>query len=119
MRSPTATLSAVQRSPRQRWAATLGAALLGLGLGSLHWFGFVVGGALVGLCQPSLRSAVATGLGFGVIAVAVFLGRLALAGSLSGALGMGPVVAIAVVTPLVAGPLGALVRGVVVADAPE
>ncbi|MBX0321708.1 hypothetical protein EGH21_01560 [Halomicroarcula sp. F13] len=119
MRSPLATLWAVQRSARQRRAATVGAVLVGLGLGSVHWLGFVVGGALVGVCWPSLRSAIAAGFGFGVVAVAVFLARFALVGTLDGALGMGPLIAIAVVTPLVAGSLGAAVRGLLPAGESE
>lgn len=111
MRSPLDALSAVQRSPGQRRVATVGALLVGLGLGSVHWLGFVVGGALIGLCWPSLRSAVAVGFGFGVVAVLSFFGQLVLFGTLGGAFGMGPLLAVAVVTPLVAGPLGAAVRG--------
>ncbi|WP_276271266.1 hypothetical protein [Haloarcula litorea] len=111
MRSPLAALRQIQRSPRKRWAATLGAALVGLGLAGVHWLGLVAGGALVGCCWPSLRSALVAGLGFGVVAVLGFLVQMVLAGSLAGVLGMGVLTAVAVATPLVAGPFGALARG--------
>lgn len=111
--APLDPLYALQTDPRRRLLATAVAAAVGLALGAVHWVGLVAGGALVGLCWPRLREAFLAGFGFGVVVVVVFLARLALAGTLAGALGMGPLVGIAVVTPLLAGPLGALVRGLV------
>jgi hypothetical protein len=113
MSSPLAPLYALQTDPRRRLLATVLAAGVGLVLGAVHWIGLVAGGALVGLCWPRLRDALLAGFGFGVVVVIVFVARLALAGTLAGALGMGPLVGIAVVTPLLAGPLGAVVRGIV------
>jgi len=113
-----ARLSAAQTTPRQRWALTAAATALGLGLASLHWVGLLVGGALVGLCQPTLRRALVAGLGFGVVVLLVVAVQFALAGSLSAYLAMGPLLAVSVAAPLVAGPLGAAARGLV-PDAPS
>jgi hypothetical protein len=106
-----ARLYALQTAPRRRWTATLGAAVAGLALVSVHWGGLVAGGALVGLCWPTLRRALVAGLGFGLAVIAVAATRFALAGTLADVAGAWPLVAIAVAAPLVAGPLGASVRG--------
>ena len=111
MSDSLSVLYGLQTDRGRRWVATVAAVAVGLALAAGHWLGLVAGGALVGLCWPRLRSAVAAGLGFGLVVVAVFLARLAAAGTLGAALGMGPLVGIAVATPLVAGPLGATVRG--------
>jgi len=109
--SPVARLKTAQTRPRERWALTIAAAAVGLGLATVHWGGLVAGGALVGLCWPTFRRALVAGLAFGVVALAAFAGRLALAGTLGHYLGMGPLLAISVAVPLVAGPLGASARG--------
>ena len=108
---PVARLRTAQTRPRERWALTIAAAAVGLGLATAHWGGLVAGGALVGLCWPTFRRALVAGLAFGVVALAAFAGRLALAGTLGHYLGMGPLLAISVAVPLVAGPLGASARG--------
>jgi len=110
-------LFALQRDPRRRGVATAGALLLGVVLGTFHWAGLLVGGALVGLCQPTLRRALATGLGYGVLVVAVVSLRLALAGTLDEVLGTWPLLGVGVAVALVAGPVGALARGLF-GDAP-
>jgi hypothetical protein len=86
-------------------------------LGTFHWAGLLVGGALVGLCQPTLRRALVAGLGFGVVVLAVVTLRLALAGTLGEVLGTWPLVGIGIAVALVAGPVGALARGLF-GDAP-
>jgi len=112
-----ARLYDAQTTPRERWVLTTAAVALALGLASLHWSGLLVGGALVGLCQPTLRRALVAGLGFGAVVLLAMTVQFALAGSLDEYLAMGPLLAVSVVVPLVAGPLGAAVRGLV-PDAP-
>lgn len=107
----TERLIDIQTDPTTRWRATIIAGGLGALLATAHWSGLLLGGALVGLAWPTLRHAVVAGLGFGVTVLAVFALELALVGSLSAVLGMGVVGALPAVIPLVAGPLGATVRG--------
>jgi len=104
-------LAAVQTDPTRRFRATVLAGAVGALLATVHWSGLLVGGALVGLAWPTLRRALVAGLGFGVAVVAVFALELALAGTLSETLSMGVFAVVPAVVPLVAGPLGAGVRG--------
>lgn len=114
---PRSRLYAAQRSPRERWALAVAATAVGLALATVHWGGLLAGGALVGLCWPTLRRALVAGFGFGAAAVGAFAARLALAGSLGDALATGALFGVAVAVPLLAGPLGAAVRGLL-PDAP-
>ncbi|WP_436923698.1 hypothetical protein [Halosimplex amylolyticum] len=109
--SPRERLFAAQTTPGQRRALTVAAVVAGLALASVHWAGLLVGGALVGLCRPTLRRAIVAGLGFGVVVIAVAAAQLSLAGTLDESLAMGSILLVGVVVPLVAGPLGASVRG--------
>lgn len=102
-----------QTSPRERWALTVAATALGLALASLHWGGLLAGGALVGLCRPTLRRALLAGLAFGVVVLLAMGVQFALAGSLDEYLAMGQLLAVSAAVPLVAGPLGAAARGLV------
>ncbi|MFB6141263.1 MAG: hypothetical protein ABEJ26_12620 [Halosimplex sp.] len=108
-----------QTTPRTRRAMTLAATVVGLAFATVHWSGLLVGGALVGLCYPTFRRALVAGLGFGVAALLVAGGRLALAGALDESLAMGPLLAVGVAVPLVAGPLGASVRGLLPDAVPD
>lgn len=115
-RGTTAALTrlyTVQCNPRQRRALTAAALVSGVGLATVHWSGLLVGGALVGLAQPTLRRGLVGGLGFGVAVVAVAALRFALAGTLVRVVGTWPLVGVGVAIPLVAGPLGAASRGLV------
>jgi hypothetical protein len=91
---------------------------LSLLLATVHWSGLVVGGVAVGLVSRSLPRALGAGLAFGLVVLAVFLASLQSAGTLDAALGMGQFTAIALLLPLVAGPLGALVHGIVPVEEP-
>jgi len=104
-------LFALQRDPRRRGLATAGALVFGVVLGTVHWAGLLFGGALVGLCQPTLGRALAAGVGFGVTVLAVATLRFALAGTLGAVLGTWPLVGVGVAVALVAGSVGALARG--------
>ena len=104
-------LYGVQTDPTSRWRATVLAGAFGALLATVHWSGLLVGGALVGLAWPTLRRALVAGLGFGVAVVAVFALELALAGTLGAVLAMGVFGVVPAAVPLVAGPLGAALRG--------
>jgi len=93
--------------------ATAGALVLGTVLATFHWAGLLVGGALVGFSRPTLRRALVAGFGFGVLVLLVTAARFALAGTLGAVLATWPLVGVGVAIPLVAGPLGALARGLV------
>ena len=107
-----ARLDALRATPRQRRLATLGAVALSLAVARVHWLGFVLGGALVALAQPTLRRGLLAGLGFGVLAWVAFAGWLAFTGDLARYLGMGQVLAISTIIPLLGALLGSLARGV-------
>lgn len=98
--------------PAIRRRATVAAAVIGLITVWFHWIGFVLGGALVALVQPSIRRGLLAGLGFGVLSWIAFAVWLATMGDLTLYLGMGQVVAVSAVIPPVGGLLGSLARGV-------
>lgn len=105
-------LRRVREDPVVHWLVLLAVTAIGLGLATVHWLGLVAAGALVGLVATSFRRALLAGVGFGAFALAVWLGRLAIEGSLGDVLATGEFVLIAVVVG-VAGPvLGSLVRGI-------
>jgi len=112
-------LYAAQRRRRERWFLTAGATVVGLGLASLHWSGLLAGGALVGLCWPTLRRAVVAGLAFAVVVLAAAVVQFSLAGVLGKYLAMGPILWVSVVAPVVGCPLGATVRGLLPDAPPE
>lgn len=106
-------LDHVRADRSRRRAVMLVGAAVGLAVAQVHWFGLLLGGALVGLASRSLPRALLAGLAFGVGALALFLGELAVAGSLRPALALGQLTYLAVATPLAAGLVGSLARGVV------
>lgn len=107
-----ARLDGIRASPRRRRLATLGTVALSLAVARVHWLGFVLGGALVALAQPSLRRGLLAGLGFGVLAWLSFAGWLAVTGDLARYLGMGQVLAVSTAIPLLGAVVGSLARGV-------
>lgn len=104
-------LAALRGDGRQRSLVVLGGVLLGLGLGSLHWFGLVVGGAVVALPARTIPRGLAYGLGLGVLGLLVFAAQLALQGALGPALSTGMVGGISVLIGLALPLIGSLVRG--------
>lgn len=106
-------LGALRTDDRQRAMVVLGGVLIGLGLGSLHWFGLVIGGAVVALPARTIPRGLAFGLGLGVIGLVVFVGLLSWQGALAPALTTGTVGVITVVVGLAAPLLGSLIRAVV------
>jgi hypothetical protein len=105
-------LADVRADRRARWAATLAGIVVGLTVAWVHWLGFVLGGALVGLAATDAKRALAAGLGFGLLAWGVFAGLLAANGALAGYFAMGRLLYLSVGIPVVGALLGSLVRAV-------
>ena len=93
-------------------ALAMGVAVaVGLVLASLHWFGLVVAGALVGLVSPTLGRAVAAAIGVGLVVLLAF--AVSLGDAVGPALAMTPVSFLAVAAGIGLPVFGSLVRGVV------
>lgn len=114
MSVPTAErLAAVRGDGKLRALAVVAGVFVAVGLGAVHWVGFLVGGAVAGLGQRDLPRGVVSGLLVGALSWVAFAALLAVNGTLEPALGMGSIVYLSVAIPLVAGGLGGLLRGVV------
>lgn len=111
--SAVAWLDRVRADRYRRRAAALGGVAVGLAVAQLHWLGLLLGGALVGLASRDLPRALLAGLAFGVVALAVFLASLVVAGAAGPALAMGRLTHLTLAVPVVAGLVGSLARGVV------
>ena len=108
--TPETVLSTIRSDPTQRRVALVIAIVLGLLATSIHWFGLVLGGALVGLVSARLRWAVLSALGFGILVLAVFV--LVSPGlTVTKLLSLQPPVFVTVVAALVLPLFGSLVRG--------
>ena len=105
-------LDALRADPRHRRLAATGAVVVGLVIVPFHWLGFVLGGALVALTQPSLGRGLLAGLGFGVLSWLVFALWLAGMDTLELFFGMGQVFVVSTAIPLAGSLLGSLARGV-------
>jgi len=105
-------LAAVRDDPTRRWVALALAAVVGLAAAWVHWFGLVLGGALVGLVSSRLRWAVVAGLGFGALVLVTFV-VASPALSPGELLALRPPVYVTVGAGLGLPLLGSLVRGVV------
>jgi len=110
--APTGALDALRADPTRRRLVMGSGIVVGLIVGLFHWLGFVLGGALVAVPQPSLRRGLAAGVGFGLFAWLVFVAWLASVGALDTYVQMGPVLGVSTATPIVGGLLGSLLRGV-------
>jgi hypothetical protein len=108
-----ASLARLRANERRRRLVILGVALIGLALGTLHWLGLVLGGALVALPAPSIRRGLANGIGLGVLGLLLFAALLVLEGALGPVLATGMVGGLAVAIGLAAPLLGSLVRAAV------
>jgi len=106
-----ARLDALRADRRRRLAAAVAGAAVGLAVAWLHWLGFVLGGALVALAQPSFRRGVLAGLAFGLVAWLAFLAWLASLGALALYPETGQVLAVSTAVPFAGGALGSLARG--------
>ena len=101
-------LAEIRADPRARWAALVGGTAVGLAAAWVHWYGFVLGGA-----STDFKRARAAGLGFGLLAWAVFAGLVAANGGLAQYAEMGRLLYLSAGIPVGLGLLGSLVRGVV------
>jgi asparagine N-glycosylation enzyme membrane subunit Stt3 len=106
-------LREVRTNRRERWYALAAAAVVGLAAAWVHWYGFVLGGALVGLVSKDAKRGLLAGVGFGLLAWVVFAALLASNGSLGAYLGMRQIFGLSAAIPVVGGVLGSLIRGVV------
>jgi hypothetical protein len=61
-------LAGIRTDARARWAALAAGAIVGLEVAWVHWYGFLLGGALVGLASKNAERGLAAGLGFGLLA---------------------------------------------------
>jgi len=104
---------AVDRIREAEHAAVLLGGAVGLLAAFLHWGGFVLAGALIGLASRSLTRAVAFALAFGVLAWLLFAASLLRSGVFGAYLGMGQLTLLSVAVPVGLPILGAIaVRGV-------
>ena len=108
-----AWLREVRANRRPRWYALAAAAVVGLAAAWIHWYGFVLGSALVGLVSKEVKRGLLAGVGFGLLAWIVFAGLLASNGALGAYLRMGQIFGLSAAIPVVGGVLGSLIRGVV------
>ena len=111
--SPGETLTEIRTDAHARASAIPLAILVGALLGTVHWSGLFVGGAVAGLAQrTTLR-----GLGAGVLAGLgiwfVFLATLQLHGAAFPALRSTPIIVVSLAIAIGYGAVGGLVRGVV------
>ncbi|WP_276301376.1 hypothetical protein [Halorussus lipolyticus] len=109
-------LAEIRGDARARWAALLAGAVVGLAVAWVHWYGFLFGGALVGLASKDLKRALAAGVGFGLLAWGVFVGLVATTGGLVGVVQyaeMGRLLYLSAGIPVGLSALGSLIRGVV------
>ncbi|WP_340101620.1 hypothetical protein [Salinibaculum salinum] len=105
-------LAGIRTDTRQRRLALGAAIVLGLGAVALHWVGLFAAGALVGLTRRSLPRALAAGLAFGMLVLAVFFVATPVI-SPGNVLVLAPLSYVTVGIALVGPVWGALVRGVV------
>ncbi|MDF9745259.1 hypothetical protein [Natrinema salsiterrestre] len=111
MSSIGAWLDETRADDRRRRLLVAGGVVFGLAFAWVHWLGFVAGGAVVALPQPSIRRGVLAGLGFGLLSALAFGGWIATAGVLDTYLTMEQVLVVSVVIPPACALFGSLVRG--------
>ncbi|AHG00877.1 hypothetical protein HALLA_10685 [Halostagnicola larsenii XH-48] len=98
------------RRERRLHAVALGIAVsIGLVAASVHWFGLVLGGALLGLVSPTLARGVGYAITFGALVLGVFV--LTIGSSVWPVLEMTPIVYVTVASAFGLPVFGSLVRG--------
>ncbi|WP_232820559.1 hypothetical protein [Halorussus litoreus] len=108
-----AWLREIRSDRRARWFALAAGLAAGLAAARVHWYGFVLGGALVGLVSATAKRGLLAGIGFGLLAWGVFAGLLAANGALLAYAEMGQLTALSFGIPVGLAALGSLIRGVV------
>ena len=112
----TSALAEIRGDARARWAALAAGAVVGLLTAWVHWYGFVLGGALVGLASKDAKRALAAGIGVGLLGWVVFVGSVATGSELVGVVKyaeMGRLLYLSAGIPVGLSALGSLVRGVI------
>jgi hypothetical protein len=112
----TSALAEIRGDARARWAALAAGAIVGLLAAWIHWYGFLLGGALVGLASKDAKRALAAGIGFGLLGWVVFVGSVATGSELVGVVkyaGMGRLLYLSAGIPVGLSALGSLIRGVI------
>lgn len=107
-----AWLAEVRVERRSRWFALAAAAAVGLAAAQIHWYGFLVGGALVGLVSKNATRGLVAGLAFGLLAWCVFAGLVASNGAFWRYAATGQAFGLSAAIPVFAAGIGSLVRGV-------
>lgn len=102
-------LERARTEPAAHAVTTVAAVAVGLVVATVHWFGLVVGGALVATVAPSLRRAVVAGVGFGMVVLVAF--ALTLGAATWTVLETTPVVYLTVAAAIGLPVLGSLSRG--------
>lgn len=111
--SPGSVLGRVREESGPHWLALVAGVVVGLVLSAVHPLGLFVGGVLVGLVAASLRRALLSGLGFGLLVVTTWGAVLAVSGALGRVTAMGELAGLGVLIALLAPALGSLARGIV------
>jgi hypothetical protein len=86
--------------------------LVGTLLGSLHWAGLFVGGAVAGIGQQSTFRGVGAGALCGLVVWVVFLATLGVDAAALPALQSMPIIAVSAAIAVAYGALGGLLRGI-------
>ncbi len=106
-------LEALRADRRRRLGASLLGVGIGLGVATVHWIGFVLGGALVALPARRIRTGVLAALGFGLVGWLAFLATLGDVRTVAVYFETGQLLAVSLGVALGGGLLGGLLRGVV------
>lgn len=111
--SASKTLVEIRAERRNRLSALGFGILVGALLGSVHWLGLFVGGAIAGLGQRSISRGIGAGALAGVGIWLVFLATMQLHAAAVPALGSTPIIAVSFAIAVGYGAIGGLLRGVV------
>ncbi|WP_158056664.1 hypothetical protein [Halorussus halophilus] len=109
----TESLETLRTNSRARWIAFALAILLAVAVATIHWVGFVLGGALAGLASKNLKRALLAGFAVGVVSWLVWVAFLATGGITMKYFAMGQILAVSAAIPIAASVVGSLARGVV------
>ena len=110
--TPKQSLESLRENPRVRWSAFALAVLVAVSIATVHWIGFVLGGALAGLASTNLKRALVAGFAVGVVAWLVWVALLAAGGVAGKYFAMGQILAVSAAIPIAGSLLGSLARGV-------
>ena len=104
-------LTEVREDTRRNLIALLVVVTVGIAAAWVHWSGLLAAGILIGIVSRSLRMAVATAVGFGVVVMIVF--ALTEGTAVFGYHELAPIIYVTVGSAFALPILGSLVRGLV------